>query len=146
MSARRAKNILNLLHVIDDLDLTDDIITGPVDIWNDNNACVCWSKNTTTKGLRHVQIRENAVREGQAMGLFKIKHIPGKNNSSDIFTKEDKDTEHYLNVRDSMMDDGDTDDREINENAPEISTQLLDDPRTGGCHVGSPLNPSRSIH
>ena len=40
------------------------------------------------------------------MGLFKVRHIAGKNNSSDIFTKEDKDTVHYLDVRDSMMDDG----------------------------------------
>jgi len=73
-----AKNILHLLNIINDLGLTDSIINGPVDIWNDNNACVCWSKNTTTKGLRHVQIREKAVREGQCMGLFKVKHISGK--------------------------------------------------------------------
>ena len=80
------------------------------------------------------------------MGLFKVKHISGKNNSSDIFTKEDKDIEHYITVRDGMMDDGSTDDREINHDHSEITDNLQDDPRTGGCHVGSPLIHPRSTH
>ena len=62
------KNILHIMNILNDLKLTDEFIKGPVSIWNDNNACVCWSKNTTTKGLRHVQIRENAVRESVSMG------------------------------------------------------------------------------
>lgn len=70
-----AKNISHLLHIIDGIGLTKTLVKGPITIWNDNRACVCWSKNTTTKGLRHVQIRENAVHEGVAMGLFNIKLI-----------------------------------------------------------------------
>ena len=57
----------------------------------------------TTKGLRHVQIRENAVREKQAEGFCQVKHIAGKLNISDIFTKEDKDTKHFLTIRDAIM-------------------------------------------
>ena len=129
------KNILHLLHIIDDLHLTDDFIHGPIQIWNDNNACVCWSKNTTTKGLRHVQIRENAVRESVAMGLIAINHIEGKKNPSDIFTKEDKDTEHFIKVRNSIMS-GST------EMVDTASTkEISDTPQTvqgtGGCQVGS---------
>ena len=79
------------------------------------------------------------------MGLFKVKHIPGKNNPSDIFTKEDKDVEHYISIRDGMMDDGCTGDREINQSHSAITDNLQDDPRTGGRHVGSPLiHPHRT--
>uniref|UniRef100_A0A7S2DXU3 Uncharacterized protein n=1 Tax=Helicotheca tamesis TaxID=374047 RepID=A0A7S2DXU3_9STRA len=57
----------------------------------------------TTKGLRHVQMRENAVRESVQSGFATIKHINGKSNLSDIFTKEDRDTTHYLTVRGQLM-------------------------------------------
>jgi hypothetical protein len=103
-----AKNLLHLINIINDLSLTSDLISGPIPIWNDNNACVCWSKNTTTKGLRHVQIRENAIREGVFAGIFDVKHISGKDNPSNIFTKEDKDIEHFVNVRNSIMHTDDT--------------------------------------
>ncbi len=46
-----------------------------------------------------------------------------------------------------MVDGEITDDREINETSPEITDKRQNNPRTwGGCHVGSPLNPSRSTH
>lgn len=97
------KNILHLMHIINEMNLTNEYMKGPVSIWNDNHACVCWSKNTTTKGLRHVQIQENAVRESIASGLIQVKHVEGKRNPSDIFTKEDKDTEHFIEARNSVM-------------------------------------------
>jgi len=28
-------------------------------VYNDNKACVDWSKRSTTKGLRHIQMHEN---------------------------------------------------------------------------------------
>ena len=129
--------------IIKDLDLTHELTNStPIDIWNDNNACVCWSKNTTTKGLRHVQIRENAVREGVSNRVFKIKHIAGKKNPSDIFSKEDKDTEHYLLMRDSLLVD---DANEINQ-VIQQSDPTTEAPITGGCHVGSIAHPTRSTH
>ena len=138
-----AKNILHILHILDDLHLTKSVIKGPIHIWNDNNACVCWSKNTTTKGLRHVQIRENAVREGVAMGIYKVKHIEGKKNPSDIFTKEDKDTTHFIQVRNSIMCDYDKgiDDSKIEQSVADKPTQ-----GTGGCQVGSSLSSYSSTH
>ena len=129
-----AKNILHILHIISNLGLTKDIISGPVKIWNDNRACVCWSKNTTTKGLRHVQIRENAVREGVSMGLFNIEHIEGKYNPSDIFTKEDKDISHFLQVRNSVMND--TLGASINETKVMEITPQTDQSTGGGVKLG----------
>jgi deoxyuridine 5'-triphosphate nucleotidohydrolase len=140
-----AKNLLHLLNLINDLGLTSDLTSGPIPIWNDNNACVCWSKNTTTKGLRHVQIRENAIREGISAGLFDIKHISGKDNPSDIFTKEDKDSQHFVNVRNSIMHTDDT--KYYNNDISTTQTSTMSDvPSTGGCQVGSTVSLTHSSH
>ena len=55
-----------------------------------------------TKGLRYVQIRENAVRESIQDEIIDVEHIGGKLNPSDIFTKEDKDIEHFEKCRNTM--------------------------------------------
>ena len=70
----------------------------PTTVYNDNSACVQWSSNLTTKGLRHIQIRENAVRESVINKLILVKHIEGKINPADIFTKEDKDKAHFIGI------------------------------------------------
>ena len=72
---------------------------APTIVHNDNSACIQWSVNLTTKGLRHLQIRENAVRESVQNGFATIKHIEGKINLSDMFTKEDKDVSHFLTLQ-----------------------------------------------
>ncbi len=100
-----AKCLQHLLHIADGLNLTDSIIDSPTIIYNDNSACVQWSRNTTTKGLRHIQIRENAVRELVQSGFITVKHIEGKVNLSDMFTKEDKDAEHFIGIRDVVLSD-----------------------------------------
>ncbi len=79
------------------------VTQGPIPIYNDNAACVCWSKSMTTKGLRHLQMRENAVREASLEQLIDIAHVAGNRNMSDLFTKEDKDAAHFITVRDMMM-------------------------------------------
>ena len=88
-----------------------------------------------------MQIRENAVREGVANGVFKIKHIAGKSNPSDIFSKEDKDTIHYLLMRDGLLVDDSEEEPVIKQSAPTTEA-----PITGGCHVGSIAHPTRSTH
>ena len=66
-------------------------------------ACVLWSKLKTTKNLRHIQINENAVRESVENKQVEIHHIPGNENLSDIFTKEDQDQHHFLKLRNIVM-------------------------------------------
>ena len=70
---------------------------------NDNNACVLWSKSKTTKGLRHIQMRENAVRELTLSDFLLVTHILGERNLADLFTKEDKDVHHYQQIRNAIM-------------------------------------------
>ena len=85
--------------------LIDETMPSPTPIYNDNMACVNWSKTTTTKGLWHVQIRENAIREAVANDFVNIQHIEGRLNLADIFTKEDKDVEHFIQIRDFLLAD-----------------------------------------
>ena len=83
------KGLLRLTHIIQDMKC-EHIYTPtnkPIQIYNDNNACVYWSKSTTTKVLRHISIRDNAIREYVASNTVSIQHIKGKINITDIFTK-----------------------------------------------------------
>jgi hypothetical protein len=57
----------------------------------------------TTKGLRHIQIRENAVRESVSTEKICVQHVAGDVSPSDLFTKEDKHTTHFLSLRDVIM-------------------------------------------
>ena len=48
-------------------------------------------------------MRENAIREQYQSGQINVLHIAGKINPSDMFTKEEKSTEHFQKTRDSIM-------------------------------------------
>ena len=99
------KALIHLSLLVDGLKLIQDVMPRPTTLYNDNQACIIWSRSMTTKGLRHVQIRENAVRESQQNGFIITKHCQGKYNLSDMFTKEDKDIGHFIEIRDHMMAD-----------------------------------------
>ena len=44
------------------------------------------------------KVRENAVQEQVQAGYIIVKHIAGILNLTDIFTKEDKDVQHFLQI------------------------------------------------
>jgi hypothetical protein len=89
----------NILSEIGGFDLTK-----PTSIFNDNQGAVDWCKTTSTKGMRHVNIRENCVREAlHEFNEIHIGHIPGPHNPSDIFTKEIKDVSSFLTLRDTLL-------------------------------------------
>ena len=96
------KALLRLQHLIADTHTKSIYLptNSPVEVYIDNNACVCWSKSTTTKGLRHITIRENAVRESVQGKTVVIRHIAGNFNIADIFTKELRDTSTFIQIRD----------------------------------------------
>jgi hypothetical protein len=72
-------------------------------LFNDNDACVKWCHNMTTKGNRHIENKENSTREWVADGTISISHVSGKSNVSDIFTKEMRDGANFRRLRDSFM-------------------------------------------
>ena len=85
------------------LDLHMPDAHGCITVYNDNDACVQWSSSVTNKGTKHMNLKENYVREAHQLGLATVKHIPGVINASDLFTKELRDAAHFRRCRDSMM-------------------------------------------
>ena len=95
------KSVQWFRNVLDDLSL---LPPAPTKIWNDNQGAVNWANTTSHKAMRHVNIRESCVRE--AIHVFKevqVDHIEGKRNMADIFTKEHKSDETFLDIRDCLM-------------------------------------------
>jgi hypothetical protein len=69
--------------------------TLPTVLYNDNDACVKWSYNMTSKAACHIELQENSVREWVQDKLIKVVHVAGKTNLADIFTKEMRDGTHF---------------------------------------------------
>jgi hypothetical protein len=99
------KQLIHLSFLIEGFHLINNIMKPPTPIYNDNAACVNWSKSKTTKGLRHLQMRENAVRESIEKDFITVRHVSGKCNLADLFTKEDKDVEHFIQLRNYILTD-----------------------------------------
>ena len=98
------KCLLRIKHMAHDLNISDKLFANtPVTVYNDNSACVHWSKNTTSKGLRHITIRENAIRESIDNKFIKVEHIRGSINIADLFTKELADTSRFKQLRDLVV-------------------------------------------
>jgi len=74
------KFLLELSQIFEFLDLKHLFMPTTNTIYNDNQACVNWSKRTTTKGLRHIQMKENRVRENIQSKFVIINHVDGKVN------------------------------------------------------------------
>ena len=72
-------------------------------LYNDNEACVKWCHNLTTKGNCHIEHRENVTQEWVEDGSISVSHVNGKCNPSNIFTKEMHDSANFRCLRDSFM-------------------------------------------
>ena len=97
------KDLLNLQHIIHDLNLHKFLTPGPTPIFNDNTACVQWCHNKSNRSMRHIQIRENLVREAIQRKRITVTHVAGKSNPADIFTKEMKDSLHFIQLRNFII-------------------------------------------
>jgi len=97
------KFLLELVQLMESLNLKEEFMPNTNIIYNDNNACVNWSKTYTSKGLRHIQMKENRVRENVQNKFVNTCHVNGKTNLADLFTKETRDTSHFVELRDMML-------------------------------------------
>ena len=97
------KDILYLSQLIHDLNLQNDLLSKTIHIYNESMTCVHWTKNKATRSIRHIQLRENAIRESVQKGLISVLHVPGTSNPSDILTKEDRDSAHYMTLCDCVV-------------------------------------------
>jgi hypothetical protein len=93
------KMVLAVRHLFEDLKATH--LSGPTPMmFADNAGGIAWAHSEAiTKKMRHVNIREVAVRDSIRLGEIKLSHIPGDLNPSDLFTKEMKDKNHFFDLR-----------------------------------------------
>ena len=78
-------------------------LTTPSFIKNDNQGAALWAKGTTSKKMRWVDLRENLIRENIQHKNISDTHIPGKLNLAGLFTKEFRDVNLFLSLRNSFM-------------------------------------------
>jgi hypothetical protein len=97
------KFLLELVQILDFLEVKHLFKPATNIVCNDNQACVNWSKSCTSKGLHHIQMKENRVRENVLSNFVSIKHVDGKVNIADIFTKQMKDVNHFVELRNLFM-------------------------------------------
>jgi len=94
------KNIQMFQNILSDLNIGP---STPTPIYNDNRGAVEWSHSFSTKGLCHLNIRENAVQEAQQLQEVPISHISGTCNPAVIFTKEFKSDCTFRSLRDLLL-------------------------------------------
>jgi hypothetical protein len=101
-----AKLFMGMRHLAESIRSRGYNISGmvaPSPLYNDNAACIQWAHNMTSKKIRHMELRENAVREWVHDGTITLRHVKGRVNPADIFTKEMHDGAHVWRLRDSFM-------------------------------------------
>ena len=84
------KCLICLNQIIRAWDLKQDIMDSITTIYNGKKDDACRSQNMTTKGLCHIQIRKNIFRE-----YILEKDFIEVVNLVDVFTNEDKDSNHF---------------------------------------------------
>jgi hypothetical protein len=78
-------------------------IDSPTLLFNDNDTCVRWLHNMTSKAAQHIKLRENSICEWVHDKTLDVLHVAGKSNSADIFTKEMRNGTHFCRLRNSFM-------------------------------------------
>jgi hypothetical protein len=82
------KMVLAIRHLFEDLGATHLACATPM-LLADNAGGIAWAlSEAITKKMRHVNIREIAVRDSLKRDKISIGHIPGDLNCSDLFTKK----------------------------------------------------------
>jgi hypothetical protein len=102
-TSKKVMDFCNLSHSVSKSGHTIDGLSSLTVLYNNNNACVKWSHNMTSKLARHIEIRENSIPEWVQDKTLNVIHVAGKINPVNIFTKEMKDGAHFRHLRDSFM-------------------------------------------
>ena len=85
-----------------DIPLLD--VLCPTPLYNDNNGTVEWSEGVSiSKKMRHLNIRECAVRGAQQNQEITVETIPGHLNIADLFTKEFKSDSIFRKLVDFIL-------------------------------------------
>ncbi len=96
-------NIRNMISHLANCGFPINNTSSATPVNNDNNACIKWCHNSTSKGNCHIKLRENVTREWVDNGSIMVSHVSGKSNPADLFTKEMWDRAHFRRLQDSFM-------------------------------------------
>jgi hypothetical protein len=85
-----SKSVMGMGHLAESVrssgyDISDMVAPSP--LYNGNAACIQWAHNMTSKKIRHMELRENAIHEWVHDGISNVLHVKGRVNPDDIFTK-----------------------------------------------------------
>jgi hypothetical protein len=94
-TSKKVVDFWNLCRSISNSGYSIPGLDSPTVLYNDNDACVSWAHNMTSKAARHIELRKNAVREWVQDKTLKVQHVSGKIHPADIFTKEMRDGMHF---------------------------------------------------
>jgi hypothetical protein len=78
-------NTINMISSLFKLGYPIHDANSPTPLYNNNDACVKWCHNTTTKGNRHIENCENATCEWITDGTISVTQVSSKGNVSDTF-------------------------------------------------------------
>ena len=100
------KMVMGLRHLLEDLG--ESSIAGPTPIlYCDNQGAVTWvHSESVSRNMRQFNIRQCAIREAVKHDEINPVHIPGPINHADLFTKEMRNAQHFLDLRASLMSSG----------------------------------------
>ncbi len=94
---KESHRLCNLCQSISDSgNILSDILQLTI-LYNDNDACVRWSYNMTSKAACHVELWENSVREWVQNKSINVQHISGKFNPA-VFLLKRWETVHISGV------------------------------------------------
>jgi hypothetical protein len=88
MGSRLTFNTHNMISHLSSIGYPIKDTDAPTPLFNDNKACIQWCRNMTSKGNRHIELKENSVQEWVKDRTITVTHVAGKCNPSNIFTKE----------------------------------------------------------
>ncbi len=102
-TSKKVVNLLNLCLSFTESGFPISDIDKLTLIYNDNDACVKWSHNMISKAARHIELHKNLVCKWVQDKTIAVKHVAGKINLADIFTKEMRNRTHFCCLWDSFM-------------------------------------------
>ena len=62
------------------MDLKEEFMSAPIDMYNNKQVSINWYHSMTIKGIRHLQMHKNAVHEAVQTNFTRVKHGSGKVN------------------------------------------------------------------
>ena len=96
------KEAQHIHYLMEELNLPD--VHRAIPVYNDNRGAVDWSSTgAITKRLRHLNMRQVAIRDAINAKEVAVYHIPGKVNPADLLTKEHRDATHFRELRDILV-------------------------------------------